>query len=169
MEILFKNTTTYTKEELNKFLEFHKQQNMFKFIFLAILVIIMIIYIVIMNLIYHNWTSILFIVLFVLVMAMYYKNMNYKPKIKNNKKQKDKEFLFSFYKDYIEIKSTLEESNIKYSKVYKIFETEDRFYIYVNKEYAMLLDKYGFRLGTVKEFRKFIKKKCIFKYKRISD
>ena len=57
-------------------------------------------------------------------------------------------------------------SKIIYWKLYKIFENEDYFYLYLDKTHAFLLSKQGFDIGTPEEFREFIKKKCIFKFRK---
>ena len=48
----------------------------------------------------------------------------------------------------------------------KSFETEDKFYLYLDKTDAFILDKQGFEIGKVDDFREFIKRKCIFRYKK---
>ena len=51
-------------------------------------------------------------------------------------------------------------------KLYKVFETKDYFYLYINPDYAMLVNKNSFEIGTSDDFRKFIKKKCLLKYRK---
>ena len=63
------------------------------------------------------------------------------------------------------ITNKLQYSKVRYFKLYKIFETTDFFYLYIDKEHAFLIDKNGFTFGSAEEFSKFIHKKCLFKYK----
>ena len=44
--------------------------------------------------------------------------------------------------------------------------TKDYFYLYINPDYAMLVNKNSFEIGTLDDFRKFIKKKCLLKYRK---
>ena len=54
-----------------------------------------------------------------------------------------------------------------YWQLKRVFETEDKFYLYLDKTDAFILDKQGFEIGKVDDFREFIKRKCIFRYKNI--
>ena len=71
--------------------------------------------------------------------------------------------VFLFYDYYLKVDKEI----VYYFKLYKIFEVKDYFYLYINKDYALMLDKKGFKIGTVDEFRNFIKKKSLFKYKSL--
>ena len=51
-----------------------------------------------------------------------------------------------------------------YFQIKKIFETEENFFLYTDDKHSLILDKDGFEIGSAKEFSKFIKKKCPFKY-----
>ena len=46
-------------------------------------------------------------------------------------------------------------------RLFKVFETKDYFYLYIDDENAVLVSKNGFKLGTAEEFSEFIKKKCL--------
>ena len=50
-----------------------------------------------------------------------------------------------------------------YYKLYKVFETEHYFYLYINKNYSFVLSKDGFNIGSSKDFYKFIKRKIWYK------
>ena len=69
---------------------------------------------------------------------------------------------YSFYKWYF----TLNDQTIYYFKLYKVFETNDYFYLYVNDESAALVSKNGFKIGSAETFSEFIRKKCFFKYSK---
>ena len=49
--------------------------------------------------------------------------------------------------------------------LYKIFETNEFFYLYLDSRHSLILDKSGFTKGTPTEFKDFIKKKCPLKYR----
>lgn len=50
-------------------------------------------------------------------------------------------------------------SSIQYFALYKIYETEKYFYLYLNKRAAYVIAKTGINNGTIEELRAFLKKK----------
>ena len=56
-------------------------------------------------------------------------------------------------------------SRLKYYKIYKAYENKDFIYLYINKDYAFILEKSGFLIGDADLFKKFIKNKIKFKFK----
>ena len=60
----------------------------------------------------------------------------------------------------------IEKKVYPYLKLYKVFETQDYFYLYIDEEHAALVNKKGFKIGNVEAFTDFIKKKCLFKYSK---
>lgn len=165
MNIVFKNTTKYTKEELNKFMKFHTNKYIWKYIGMATVLTVYFLILIIYNIAYKNWVAAIGSVLITIVICLYYRNVYVSKKQENNKKQMEQEFTFLFYEKYMEICSRQTRSRVKYSKFYKIYETNTDFYLYYNKEYSLLLSKSGFTKGTPEEFTNFIKKKTLFKYK----
>ena len=83
----------------------------------------------------------------------------------SDKITKEQSFTFSFYNTYFKVFTKREYSVIYYRELYKIFETDTFFYLYLDNRHSLLLDKSGFKKGTPITFRDFIKKKCPFKYK----
>ena len=51
-------------------------------------------------------------------------------------------------------------SKMKYSKFYRVFETDDFFYLYIDRTHAFLLNKLTFKNNNPSDFSAFIKKKC---------
>ena len=123
------------------------------------------IYCIVLNIIQKN---ILFILLFLtmliltFVFRMYLPVKRYQYTKKKLAKNKQTNFNFSFFKFHF----TVNKKSILYFKLYKVFETKDYFYLYVNEESAVLVAKNGFKIGTAEEFSEFIKKKCLFKYSK---
>ena len=70
---------------------------------------------------------------------------------------------YSFYDKYMEIKNTDDIIKFNYYKLYKFFETENYFYLYINKNYSFVLTKTGFSIGDSNDFCKFMKKKLWYK------
>lgn len=164
IEPIFKNTTKYSKKELNNFLAFHKKKYRRKYLILTGITAIYIISLVIANIINRNWSIALALILVGILIYVYFTNGNQK-KLENNKKQMEQEFTFLFYENHVTVKSMKASSKFNYFKFHKIYETKDNFYLYINKEYSLILNKEGFIKGNIGEFRKFIKKKCLFKYR----
>ena len=72
---------------------------------------------------------------------------------------------YSFYKNYFVIKNTMGSDKIAYYKLYRVFETKNYFYLYLDKTNILVLDKSGFLLGTIQDFKKFMKHKMWLKFK----
>ena len=85
---------------------------------------------------------------------------------KSDKIQKEEKFTFIFYENNFKIRAKLQTSIMKYSDLYKIFETPTFFYLYTDKTHSMLLKKDSFSIGSANEFSNFIRKKCWYKFKK---
>ena len=161
MKVLFKNTTKYSKENCNNFINFHTNKYGKKELIKYILMFLIFVYIFIFNLIYTNWYFLLALLL--IGVCIYFKSKQNKEKKKKERK-KIKEYTFYFYKNYIKIRYRKEFDRIPYFRIKKIFETDKNFFLYTDDTHSLILDKEGFVIGNSKEFSKFIKTKCPFKY-----
>ena len=63
------------------------------------------------------------------------------------------------YDKFFVISDKKNSEKIKYWKLHRIYETEEFFYLYINKDHAFLLDKSTFTKGNTSEFLKFLRKK----------
>lgn len=164
-EILFKNITKYNSKNYNQFIDFHNKKFAFSNNFYTIIMTILLIYCIILNI---KKSNILFIFLFIVLLIVFLLYQLYLPMKRYQKKQKElakikeSHYTFSFYNFYF----LLEKKVIYYFKLYKVFETKDYFYLYIDPDYAMLVSKNGFEIGSLDDFRKFIKKKCLLKYRK---
>lgn len=165
MEILFKNITRYTDKEMNRFQKFHKNKNGKKYVFWKISLVILFISFLILNILYKNWTAAIVTIFLAGISYWYYNYKNPDRKRKNNKKQLGQEFTFEFTDKYVEIKAKKVDNKLSYRKFHRVYETKNNFYLYLDDEYAILIDKNGFTVGNVEDFRTFIKKKLMFKYR----
>ena len=164
-EILFKNTTKYNSKNYNQFIEFHNKKYALSNNFYTIIMTILLIYCIILNIKKSNIPFIfLFIALLVgfLLCRIYFPIKRYQKTQKKLSNIKEVGYTFSFYNLYF----LLDEKVIYYFKLYKVFETKDYFYLYLNPDYAMLVSKNGFKIGTAEDFSNFIKKKCLLKYRK---
>ena len=165
--ILFKNTTTYTNKNYSQFLKFHNDKYEFSYNFYTIIMSVLLGYCVIINIKNKNLlTTLLFTLLLIgFVLLRFYLPIKRLKKTKETiKKSKTSSHTFLFYDYYLKVDKQI----VYYFKLYKVFEAKDYFYLYINQDYALMIDKHGFQIGTVENFRSFIKKKCLFKYKEIS-
>lgn len=167
MKPLFENVTKYDNKNYKKFLEFHSKKYSFSYNFYTITMVLLLIYCVIFNIIQKNLPIfLLFFVLLIifLFIRIYWPIKRYQKTKKQIAQNKKNNFIFSFYNFYF----TLNETTHYYFKLYKVFETKDYFYLYVNEDNAAMVNKNGFNLGTPDEFSKFIKRKCLLKYSKQS-
>lgn len=168
MEILFKNKTKYTKEIYQKYLQFHQNKFGMNYKFITILTILLLSFCCIINLKYSNYgTAFIFIIILLLffIYRFFYPIKQIKKELKTEKFEKEKEFKFTFYDKFFTISNKRNSEKIKYWKLHKVYETEEFFYIYTDKNHAFLLDKSSFSKGDTSEFLKFLKKKInLFTY-----
>ena len=153
MKVLFKNRTKYTKQVYDTFLQFHNQKYGSSYIFYTALVTILIFFCLGMNLIAF------------LLYRFIHPKKEIKKELKTDKIQKEKEFQFRFFEKNIEIVDKLELSKVKYFNIKHIYETDNYFYLYIDRNHAFLLDKTKFVIGNCEDFKTFIKHKCPFRFK----
>ena len=166
MEILFKNKTKYTKEIYQKYLQFHQNKFGMKYKFITILSILLLSFCFIINLKYLNYdTAFIFIIILILffIYRFFYPTKKIQKELKTEKFEKEKEFTFVFYDKFFIISNKKDSEKIKYWKLYKVYETEEFFYLYIDKNHAFLIDKSSFSTGATSEFLKFLKKKIWYK------
>ena len=165
MKPIFKNTTKYSKEIYMKFLEFHNQKYGLKYQIYTILFIILLIYCIIINIKYQNIIpAIIFtIVLGLVIYQRYFSQIKIiKKELKSEQIEKENQFTFYFYEKYFKIRNKQLNEKVKYKQLYKIHESEEYFYLYIDHTHSYILDKQGFIQGEPEEFYKFIKSKKLF-------
>lgn len=166
MKPLFENTTKYTINNYQKFLQFHRNKFSFSYNAYTIIMAILLIYCIILNIVEKKLLLFLFFVLLLIAFLWWriiYPLSNYKKSYNaiKNAKGKEQTFTFHFYKQFF----TLNKVRFYYFKLFKVYETKEYFYLYINDDNAALVSKDGFKNGkTPEEFAEFIKKKCMFKY-----
>lgn len=172
MKVLFKNKTQYTKDTYAKFLKFHDSKYGFKYMIVTILLVIMLIYCVILTLINKLWllgiTFILSTIIFI-AYRFFYPVSQVKKELKGKAISKEKSFTFKFYERSFKVVDKINYSQLPYWKLKKVFETNDFFYLYIDKTHAFLVKKDGFTYGNVNDFSKFIKKKCWYKFTLVNN
>ena len=56
--------------------------------------------------------------------------------------------------------------NLTQDELYKIYKTDEYFFLYTDEDHSLILSKNGFEVGNPEAFDLFIKKKCPLKYKK---
>lgn len=168
MKLLFKNTTTYSKHIYDDFLNFHSKKFALKYHIVSFAISMLIIFLIMLYIQNHYYgLAIIFCAcLTSFILYRYFHPIEeVTQEYHSNKITQKQSFTFCFYKNYFKIYTKKEYSIVHYRKIYKIFETDTFFYIYLDRRHSLLMDKSGFKKGTPLAFRTFIKKKCPFKYK----
>ena len=162
MKVLFKNKTQYTKQTYQKYLNFHQDKYGLRYQFITIVIFLLLSFCTIMNFKYKTYHTAFFI-LICLIIFIYYKFFHPKKiiskEIKTDKFINEDFFTFTFYEKYFIITNKKIKQKLKYHHLVKTFETDEYFYLYINKDHAFLLEKSGFTIGDTTKFLKFLKKK----------
>lgn len=167
MKILFKNKTKYTKEIYEKYLQFHQNKFGNKYTFTTIVIILLLCFCIITNLQYSNYFTMFLLLIILSAFCFYrffYPTKKVEKELETDKFKKEKEFIFTFYEKFFVISDKKNSEKIKYWKLHRVYETNDFFYLYIDKNHAFLLDKSTFTKGNTSEFLKFLKKKIWHKF-----
>ena len=170
MDLLFENKTRFSEKAYEKFLEFHSKKFRLRFNLYNIFVILLLIIGFIINLKYGNYITMSFIIVIALIFILWrFVVPIYKisKEMKSNKMMKAKQITCKFYNKLFTVSDKSDSYELHYYNLYRVFETDKFFYLYISHEYAFLLDKKYFTVGTSEDFANFIKSKCTFKYKKI--
>ena len=165
MEPLFKNITIYNSKIYDQFIEFHGKHFSFSYNAYNLIMFILLLYCIILNIIEKNLIFVLLFValsVFLFLLRIYCPTKRHEETKSEYEDNKENIFDFSFYKNYF----TVGEKTVYYFKLYRLFETDEYFYLYIDDENAVLLSKTGFKIGSSEEFAKFMKKKCFLKYRK---
>lgn len=168
MNLLFKNTTKYTKNLYLNFLTFHNKifglrYHLFSFFGIAFFVIG-----IIMQLSYLLFVQALIFTAFLIIFVIYrysFSTSKISKELKSKKMNDSEEINFCFYDDHFEVLNESTGVSLEYKKIYKVYDLPDLFYIYISKQYALLVDKNSFTIGNHLDFSDFLIKKCKRKYK----
>ena len=167
MKPLFKNITIYNSKNYNQFVKFHGDKFNFSYNAYTLLMLGLMLYCTILSIIQKNlFLFLLFLSMFglTILFRMFLPAKRYQKTKKKFAKNKQTSVSIDFFKFHFKTDGNI----YPYIKLYKVFETKDYFYLYLNEENAVLVSKTGFKLGTVADFTDFIKKKSLFKYSKQS-
>lgn len=169
LNLLFKNVTKYSKVVYDEFLKFHSKKFSFRYNLFSLAISMLLLSFIILHVSYNNY-GIAIIICACLTSFILYRYFHPIEEVRNEynseKITNETSYTFSFYEKYFKIYAKREYSKIYYKDLYKIFETNEFFYLYLDKRHSLLLNKNGFQKGTSSEFKNFIKKKCPFRFRR---
>jgi len=171
-KLLFKNATQYSKKLYDDFTRFHNNKNSLAYDCFTIFILILLVYCIFATI---RAKIGLLAILFVLVLITFvvYRLFNpiylYKKEVKTKAITKEKTFNFYFYDKYFKIRDNLNFDKISYLRLYKVYETQKYFYLYLTKKYSFIINKDGFTQGTAEEFSSFIKNKMWIKYSKCEN
>lgn len=168
MKILFKNVTTLNKGEYMELIRFHGKKNNFKYyLYTAIMGLILIIGIS-YQIILRNYISLALLSLILIGFLAYRFIEPYRKAEKEMKGEKLQGNLINtyiFYDKNFVIKNIYGKDNFKYRKLFRVYENENVFYLYINKEDVFIVSKDKFEIGDSYKFKEFISQKVGYKFR----
>jgi len=166
MKKLFENTTTYSSDIYKEFVKFHNKKYNLQYHLYTLFVLCLIVFCMVSQFLYNNISLgilFIFIMILFLIWRVFHPYFFVKKEAKSDKVQKRLTNTYSLYDNYMEIKNNKNIVKLKYYKLYKLFETENNFYLYISKSHSFVLSKTGFSIGNADEFYRFLKKKMWYK------
>ena len=106
LDILFKNTTTYSSENHKKYLEFHSKKFKNRYNFYTIYIICFALFFIALNVFYSNMDIAIFLTILLTAFILYrffHPIRVVSEDIKNNKVSETRTITFSFYKKYFSV------------------------------------------------------------------
>ena len=170
MKLLFKNKTKYTKAVYEKFLAFHNKKYHFSYTLYTATISAFILFFIIVQIKVHNINIAILLccgITSFILWRFFRPISDISKEYKSEKIQNEQEFTFKFYDKYFIIEDDKVFSEIKYYQLYRAFETDDFFYLYIDKSHSFLIDKSKFKNNNPSDFSAFIKKKCWWCYKSL--
>lgn len=170
LKVLFKNKTKYSKEIYKQFVDFHSKKYHFSYVLFTTTIIFLILFCIVLQISYRYYSlAILSSIVFTcFCLYRYFHPISVVAKELNGKTIKEeKAFTFKFYEKYFRIQDKLQIDTVKYYQIRKIFETKSFFYLYIDRTHAFIINKENFLIGKPSDFSEFLKKKCIFRFKKV--
>lgn len=123
LDLLFENTTKYSKTIYSKFVAFHRKKYQFSYILYTITVVVFILCGLIFQFQTHNFCLALVLccaLIFFMVWRLTHPSQVISKEYKSNKIQQSKEYTFKFYSNYFTVEDKKEIFELKYYKLYHI-------------------------------------------------
>ncbi|MCI9178143.1 MAG: YcxB family protein [Clostridia bacterium] len=168
MQILFKNKTILSSSNYIHLVQFHQKKNNWKYwLYTAFLSFLFLICIAFQFISCNYFIAFILLACFLGFLGYRFIEPYHKTKkeLQSKKIQNNLVNYYFFYENYFKIKNSIGNSKLKYYKLYKVYENENYFYLYLNKDNCLIIEKTGFMIGNADSFRNFIKSKVRFKFK----
>ena len=168
-KLLFKNSTQYSKKLYDEFIRFHNDKNSLSYDLFTIFIFSLLVYCIIATI---RAKIIPLALLFGVVLIVFtgYRVFNpiyfYKKEVTKKAITNEKTFHFYFYENSFKIRDNLNFDKVSYFRLYKVYETQKYFFLYINRKYSFIINKECFTQGSSDEFSRFIKNKMKFKYSK---
>ncbi len=168
MQPLFKNKSTLSTNTYIHLVEFHQLKNNWKYWLYTATISLLFIVCTAFQIAANNY-FVCFLLLICFIAFLLYRFIEpyhkTKKELGSDKVQNTLVNYYFFYEKYFRIKNNIGSSKLRYYKLYKVYENDDSFYLYLNKNNAFILEKNGFIIGDEKSFKSFIKNKVKFRFK----
>lgn len=170
MQILFKNKTTLSPENYIHLVQFHQEKNNWKYWLYTAFVSTLFLVCISFQFVFQNYfIACIFLACFLVFLGYRFIQPYHKTKkeLQSKKVQNNLVNYYFFYDNYFRIKNAIGNSKLKYYKLYRVYENDNYFYLYLDKNNSLIIEKFGFMIGDVTSFRNFMKRKVRFKFKGI--
>lgn len=167
MEKRFENTTIYTQEIYSHFLEFHNRKYNLKYNLYTCFISFLLIFCMVLQFLNGNIDiCIIFVLVFIafIFWRVFHPYLIVEKEVTSDKIQKQLQNTYSFFDKYLQISNINGLSEIKYHKLYKVLQDKYSFYLYIDKDHALIVNKNGFSLGDVNNFYNFIKRRTLHRF-----
>lgn len=144
---LFLNKTTYPQELYSQFIKFHNKTYHFSYKSFTIIILGFLLLCLVLQFINHYYVLVCLLTIITisfLLWRIFHPISLVQKEFTSDKIKNNKIFTFKFYDKYFEILDDLQYSKLKYYNIYKVYETNNFFYIYIDKTHALILKKENF-------------------------
>lgn len=142
---LFENDTVYTKENYLKFNQFHiRKRRMVPAVISYILLAFIFVVGIMLLLLGESIALAIVYLVFAVITTLYYiylPNLAVNRILKTDKTFENTKNHYWFYRDHVAVENKYGDTKIKYDQLYRIYETSQFYYLYLNSRQAFLVEK----------------------------
>lgn len=162
---IFDTITVIDEKEFKRFQNFYLNKFKFKSNIIPILIMVVLAVVAMcLNVMKENYHVVWLLVAFIIIYPVALNitlNIQIKKMYKSYKRINILEETLTFYDKYLESRSVNNYCKIEYKDLFKVCETKDNFYIFVNENQSFIVIKNC--LEDIDKFRDFIKKKIVYR------
>ena len=170
MEEIFKNETKCSKSEYKRFMKAHEKGYGLKEDIGTIIIFLFLVFLFFFTL----SRKVLYLSLLMIgigVAFVYFSVIKINKEVKKDFKSKKviNEYVntYCFYKWFFTMSSEEGNTRFLYWDIKKVLENNTHYYVYITHRRAFIISKKGFVKGNPDEFRKFLRRRTFFKYKKM--